>query len=222
MGYAGNSHDSTIMKKHSFWKKQREHFYTWSRSYRGCRSPISWNWRFRFSNYEVNEALHTQLTDAQANYNYRHSSARIIVEETLGLLKGRFLTLLFTNESSIPTVACCILHRMHIVREITFKYEWILARKDIHLLDISEKDDDCWHRGKEFSSTCWCKRNLESPDASLWITNEKKKKSLLQVLTYTAEAIIEQYNILSFIAVTVRILLMKQCFHEIFMSPVEF
>ena len=83
------------------------------------------------------------MTDAQANYNYRHSSARMIVEETLGLLKERFLTLLFTNESSIPTVACCILHSMHIVREITFKYEWILARKDIHMLDISEEDDDC-------------------------------------------------------------------------------
>ena len=67
----------------------------------------------------------------------------MIVEETLGLLKGRFLTLLFPNESSIPTVACCILHSMHIVREITFKYEWILARKGIHMLDISEEGDDC-------------------------------------------------------------------------------
>lgn len=56
----------------------------------------------------------------------------------------------------------------------------------------------------------------------LFESRMKKKKSLLQVLTYTAEAIIEQYNILSFIAVTVRILLMKQFFHEIFMSPVEF
>ena len=32
---------------------------------------------------------------------------------------------------------------MHIVRAITFKYEWILARKDTHMLDISEEDDDC-------------------------------------------------------------------------------
>ena len=32
---------------------------------------------------------------------------------------------------------------MHIVKEITFKYEWILARKDTHMLDISEEDDDC-------------------------------------------------------------------------------
>lgn len=72
----------------------------------------------------------------------------MIVEETLGLLKGRFLILLFTNESSIPTVnvitmACCILHNMHIFREITFQYEWILARKDSYMLDISEEDDDC-------------------------------------------------------------------------------
>ena len=53
---------------------------------------------------------------------------------------------MFTNESSISTVnaitmACCILHNICIVREVTFKYEWILARKDIHTLDNSEEDD---------------------------------------------------------------------------------
>lgn len=89
---------------------------------------------------------HNKLTDAQAYYNYRHSSARMVVEQTFGLLKGRFRILLFTNESSIPTVnaitmACCILHNICIVREVTFKYEWILARKDIHTLDNSEEDD---------------------------------------------------------------------------------
>ena len=57
---------------------------------------------------------------------------------------------------------------MHIVREMTFKFSRILARKDTHMLDISEEGDDCWHRGKKLSSTCWCKRNLESPDASFF------------------------------------------------------
>ena len=87
-----------------------------------------------------------KMTDAQAYYNYWHSSARMVVEQTFGLLKGRFRILLFTNESSIPTVnaitiASCILHNICIVREVTFKYEWVLARKDIHTLDNSDEDD---------------------------------------------------------------------------------
>ena len=39
------------------------------------------------------------------------------------------------------TMASCILHNISIVREVTFKYEWVLARKDIHTLDNSEEDD---------------------------------------------------------------------------------
>ena len=38
-------------------------------------------------------------------------------------------------------MARCILHNMCIVREVTFKYEWILARKDFHVLENSEEDD---------------------------------------------------------------------------------
>ena len=110
---------------------------------------------------------HNKLTDAQAYYNYRHSSARIVVEQTFGLLKGRFRNLLFTNESSIPTVnaitmACFILQNICIVREVTFKYEWILARKDIHTLHNSEEDDvDVVERNLAGGSH---KRNQKSSD----------------------------------------------------------
>ena len=70
----------------------------------------------------------------------------MIVEQTLGLLKGRFRILLSINESSIPTVnvitmACCILHNMCIVREVTLKYGWILARKDVHSFGNNVEDD---------------------------------------------------------------------------------
>ena len=89
---------------------------------------------------------HNKLTDAQAYYNYRHSSARMVVVQTFGLLKERFQIPFCTNESSVPTVnaitmACCILHNICIVREVTFKYEWILARKDIYTLVNGEEDD---------------------------------------------------------------------------------
>lgn len=89
---------------------------------------------------------HNRLTEGQAYFNYRLSSARMVVEQTFELLKGRFRILLVTNESSIysvnvVTLACCILHNICIVREVTFKYEWILARRDIHTLENNEEDD---------------------------------------------------------------------------------
>lgn len=148
VGHAGNSHDSTIMKKHSFWQKREEIFPPGARVIEGVQVPFLeiGDSAFPLTTRSTRPYTHNKLTDAEAYYNYRHSSARMIVEQTFGLLKGRFWILLSTNESSIPTVnviamACCILHNICVVREVTFKYEWILARKDIHMLDNSEEDD---------------------------------------------------------------------------------
>ncbi|KAK2572795.1 Protein ALP1-like [Acropora cervicornis] len=148
MGHAGNTHDSTIMKNHSFWKNREDIFPPGSRVIEGVRIPYleTGDSAFKPTPTSMKPCTHKKRTDAQAYYNYRHSSARMVVEQTFGLLKGRFRILWFTNESSIPTVnaitmACCILHNICIVREVAFKYEWILARKDIHKLDNSEDDD---------------------------------------------------------------------------------
>ncbi|XP_068728082.1 uncharacterized protein [Montipora capricornis] len=134
MGHAGNTHDSTIMKNHSFWKNREDIFPPGSRVIDGLRIPYLeiGDSAFKLTPRSMKPYTHNKLTDAQAYYNYRHSSARMVVEQTFGLLKGRFRILLFTNESSIPTVnaitmACCILHNICIVREVTFKYEWTLT-----------------------------------------------------------------------------------------------
>lgn len=147
-GHAGNSHDSTIMKKHSFWVKREEIFPPGARVIQGVQVPFLeiGDSAFPLITRSMKPYTHNKLTEAEAYYNYRHSSARMIIEQTIGLLKGRFRVLLSTNESSIPTVntitmACCILHNICIVREVTFKYVWILARKDIHILDNSGEDD---------------------------------------------------------------------------------
>ena len=148
MGHAGNTHDSTIMKNHSFWKNREDIFPPRSRVIEGVRTPYLeiGDSAFKLTPRSMKPYTHNKLTDAQAYYNYRHSSARMVVEQTFGLLKERFRILLCTNESSVPTVnaitmACCILHNICIVREVTFKYEWILARKDIHTPDNGEEDD---------------------------------------------------------------------------------
>ena len=155
VGHAGNTHDSTIMKNHSFWKnRSREDIFPpGSRVIEGVRIPYLeiGDSAFKLTPRSMKPYTYNKLTDAQAYYNYRHSGARMVVEQTFGLLKGRFRILLFANESSIPTVnaitmACCILHNICIVREVTFKYEWILARKDIHTLDNSEDEVDAVER----------------------------------------------------------------------------
>jgi len=58
------------------------------------------------------------LTETQVKYNRIHSSARMIVERSLGLLKGRFRSILdnlpMTRTDLIPKyiIACCILHNI--------------------------------------------------------------------------------------------------------------
>jgi len=58
------------------------------------------------------------LSDRQKKFNYCLSSARMIVERSLGLLKGRFRSLLDTlpmqRTDLIPKyiIACCILHNI--------------------------------------------------------------------------------------------------------------
>lgn len=58
------------------------------------------------------------LTEAQLNFNYRLSSSRTIVERAIGLLKGRFRSLLdnlpMTRTDLIPRyiIVCCVLHNI--------------------------------------------------------------------------------------------------------------
>lgn len=63
------------------------------------------------------------LTDIEINYNKIHSSARMIVERSLELLKGRFRSILdnlpITRTDLIPKyiIACCILHNICLLHD---------------------------------------------------------------------------------------------------------
>lgn len=62
------------------------------------------------------------LTDAQITYNIRLSQARMMIERAIGLLKGRFRSLLdslpMKRTDLIPKyiVACCILHNICLIK----------------------------------------------------------------------------------------------------------
>ena len=98
MGHAGNSHDAT-MGKQSFCRN-REHIFP-----PGCRVIEGVHVKyfeicdsaFPLTTRSMKPFTHNKLTDAQAYFNYQLSSARMVVDQTFGLLKGRFRVLLFTN-----------------------------------------------------------------------------------------------------------------------------
>lgn len=78
--------------------------------------------------YKLHENLLTpyrddgHLTDRQRNYNFCHSSARIVIERAFALLKGRFRSLLtklaVDRVDLIPRhiLACCVLHNICLMR----------------------------------------------------------------------------------------------------------
>lgn len=61
------------------------------------------------------------LNQRERNYNLIHSRTRMVVENTFGLLKGRWRILNFVNVNSIEKTvkiitACCILHNFCYVK----------------------------------------------------------------------------------------------------------
>lgn len=60
---------------------------------------------------------HGNLTYNEKQFNKNHSKTRVVIENTFGLLKGRFRQLLkldfaLTEKDSNFVLACCVLHNM--------------------------------------------------------------------------------------------------------------
>lgn len=66
------------------------------------------------------------LTQKQKNFNFCHSSARMVIERSFGFLKGRFRSLLTTLDMKrvdlIPKyiIACCVLHNICLLKNDEF------------------------------------------------------------------------------------------------------
>lgn len=69
------------------------------------------------------------LSDLQKNFNYRHSATRVIIENSFGLLKGRFRRLKYFENLKIPfivksIIAACIIHNICInLDDLDIDYE---------------------------------------------------------------------------------------------------
>ncbi|XP_018313650.1 putative nuclease HARBI1 [Mycetomoellerius zeteki] len=66
------------------------------------------------------------LSPRQSKYNTKLSSKRIVIEQTYGLLKGRFrrlqfLNMFLMNEMQTVVITCCILHNICIVHNDTYE-----------------------------------------------------------------------------------------------------
>ena len=73
---------------------------------------------------------HGSLSNERKVYNYRHSRARMVVENTFGRLKGRWRYLLKRNDTAtedVPLliVACCVLHNVCEVHKEEFNSAWL-------------------------------------------------------------------------------------------------
>lgn len=92
------------------------------------------------------------LTETEINYNKIHSSARMMVERSLGLLKGRFRSILdnlpMTRIDLIPKyiVACCIMHNICLLHNdmidisiIINAPQYVLNHNDV---DIQRKEEE--------------------------------------------------------------------------------
>eukprot|EP00118_Oscarella_pearsei_P022072 m.251670 g.251670 ORF g.251670 m.251670 type:complete len:303 (+) comp40338_c0_seq3:519-1427(+) len=75
------------------------------------------------------------LSDEKKNFNYRLSSARIVVENTFGRLKSRWRRLkkaLDVNIDNVPHIvaACCVLNNICEVKGDGFEEEWRRGEED--------------------------------------------------------------------------------------------
>ena len=87
-------------------------------------------------------------------YNYRMSSARIVVENAFGRLKGRWRRLMKKNEMRIDNVimvvgACCVLHNICEVHGDAFNDSWLThSQEDLQSTSMDQGDTGS-HQGSE-------------------------------------------------------------------------
>lgn len=72
---------------------------------------------------------HHRLTPEQNTFNYRLSSARMVVENAFGRLKGRWKCLAKRNDVDISimpdiVIACCVLHNICEIQKEHYLPEW--------------------------------------------------------------------------------------------------
>lgn len=99
--------------------------------------------------YVVTPFRITEQNSRESRFNTKHSSARNIIERTIGVLKNRFRCLLgarqlhYTPEKSAKIVnVCCALHNLCIFHNIDFDIPINTDVDNIQLPEIAEEGEN--------------------------------------------------------------------------------
>lgn len=137
----GSCHDSFV------WKMSDARMYYSEKYNEGARNF----WLLGDSGYPLKPYLMTPYKNpdygtARHTFNQRHSSARNIVERTIGVLKSRFRclqTILPYVPSKVVTIVnvCCALHNICKHYDISLDEEAIVSMDDDNIQTAEEEDD---------------------------------------------------------------------------------
>ena len=140
VGWPGRVHDARVFSNSTIYQKGQNGvlFPDWKETIAGKHVPLVLlgdpayplqPWLMKaFSN-------NGHLSSQQRNFNYRLSSARVVVEHAYGRLKGRWRCLLkrlAVNVSDVPELvaACCVLHNACEIHGEYFDEEWLEGVQD--------------------------------------------------------------------------------------------
>ncbi|KAB0805325.1 hypothetical protein PPYR_02295 [Photinus pyralis] len=138
-GFPGSVHDARVFYNSPLGTKMREN----PGELFPNNTHILGDSAYKCSNYLLTPYRDNgHLSRKQKNYNFKHSSTRVYVEQTFGLLKGRFRILKHVhmyNVELIPDLilACCVLHNI------------CMKNNDEIDVDTFEDKDDYYNNGDE-------------------------------------------------------------------------
>lgn len=132
-GYAGSVHDARVFNNSHVGKKINT---VPLELFPNTNTHILGDSAYKCTNYVLTPYRDNgHLTRIQKNYNFKHSSTRVHIEQCFGLLKGRFRILKHVNVYNtefIPKiiVACCVLHNI------------CVEKQDSAISNIEEEEED--------------------------------------------------------------------------------
>ncbi|KAI4463184.1 hypothetical protein MML48_4g00006682 [Holotrichia oblita] len=113
-GFPGSAHDARVFRNSDVGKKLQEN----PAAVCPHNSHILADSAYRNTNYVLTPFQDNgHLTQLQKQYNYKHSATRVYIEQSFGLLKGRFRILKHVNIYNMKLIpplvlACCVLHNI--------------------------------------------------------------------------------------------------------------
>ncbi|XP_036392705.1 protein ANTAGONIST OF LIKE HETEROCHROMATIN PROTEIN 1-like [Megalops cyprinoides] len=154
VGCPGRTHDARVLRNSPIFKmaeEQNGYLFPCEKSMTvdGVEVPIHLvgDAAYPLKKWLMKGFTHHHLTPEQNTFNYHLSSARMVVENAFGRLKGRWRCLAKRNDvdiSIMPDIvtACCILHNVCEINKETFLPEWdIDAATDLP----QEPDTEVFH-----------------------------------------------------------------------------